>query len=108
MCVWGVNSTVTKHSEYFVWKDTSERVTRHCDDTVDKKRVNSCVLKYLILEGDQQQEKSPKKLRNALSDALLMSHFQIFAADAAQKKMALCADSWHRASRGFNEWIDPN
>jgi len=55
--------------------------------------VNSCVLKYLILEGDQQQEKSPKKLRNALSDALLMSHFQIFAADAAQKKMALCADS---------------
>ena len=23
--VWNVNSTVTKHSDYFVWKDTSER-----------------------------------------------------------------------------------
>jgi len=31
--VWGVNSTVTKHSDYFVWKDTSERVARCCDDT---------------------------------------------------------------------------
>ena len=28
-------------SDYFVWKDTSERVARRCDDTVDKKRVNS-------------------------------------------------------------------
>jgi len=31
--VWGVNLTVTKHSDYFVWKDTSARVTRRCDDT---------------------------------------------------------------------------
>jgi len=30
----GVNSTVTKHSDYFVWKDTSERVTWSCDDTI--------------------------------------------------------------------------
>ena len=35
---------MTKHSDYFVWKDTSERVARRCDDTVDKKWVNSCVL----------------------------------------------------------------
>jgi len=48
MYVWGVNSTVTKHSDYFVSKDTSERVTPHCDDTVDKKRVNSFVLKYFF------------------------------------------------------------
>ena len=27
MYVWGVNS-MTKHSDYFVWKDTSERVAR--------------------------------------------------------------------------------
>jgi len=45
MYVWGVNSTVTKHSDYFVWQDTSECVARRCDDTVDKKRVDSCVLK---------------------------------------------------------------
>jgi len=40
---------MTKHSGYFVWKDTSERMARRCDDTVDKKRVNSCVLKHLFL-----------------------------------------------------------
>jgi len=39
---------MTKHSDYFVWKDTSERVARRCDYTVDKKRVNFCVLKHLF------------------------------------------------------------
>jgi len=48
MYVWGVNSTVTKHSDYFVWKDTSERVARRCDDCIAKKRVNSCALKHLF------------------------------------------------------------
>jgi len=28
---------MTKHSDYFVWKDTSERVARRCGDTGDKK-----------------------------------------------------------------------
>jgi len=31
---------MTKYSVYFVWKDTSERVARRYDYTVDKKRVN--------------------------------------------------------------------
>ena len=44
MYVWGVNSTVTKHSDYFASKDMSERTARRYDDSVDKKRVNSCVL----------------------------------------------------------------
>jgi len=39
MYVWSVDSTVTKHSDYFVEKDTSD-MTRRCDDTVDKKRAN--------------------------------------------------------------------
>jgi len=34
----------------------------------------------------EQPKISPKKSRNALSDALLMSCFQNFAADAAKKK----------------------
>jgi len=63
MYVWGVNSTVTKHSDYFVWKDTSERVARHCDDTIDKKRVNSCVLKHLFLR-ELNNQKITKKTRN--------------------------------------------
>jgi len=45
---------MTKHSDYFVLKDTSERVARRCDYTVDKKRVNSCALKHLFLEGVEQ------------------------------------------------------
>ena len=76
---------MTKHSDYFVWEDTSERVARRYDYTVDKKRVNSCVLKHLFLEGVEQPKISPKKPGNALSDALLMSRFQNFA-DAAKKK----------------------
>jgi len=84
---------MTKHSDYFVWKDTSERVARRCDDTVDKKRVNSCVLKHLFLKGVEQPKISSKNPRNALSDALLMSRFENFAADAAKKK--------NRAPRGF-------
>ena len=71
---------MTKHSEYFVWKDTSERVARRCDYTVDKKRVNSCVIKQLFLEKGEQPKISPKNPGHSLSDALL------FAADAAQKK----------------------
>ena len=91
---------MTKHSDYFVWKDTSERVARRCDDTVDKKRVNSCVLKHLFGEGWSWATKNiAQKPKNAFSDALLMSRFQNFAADAANKKprfarffeTALCA-----------------
>jgi len=82
---------ITKHSYYLVWKDTSERVARRLDDTIDKKRVNSCVLKHLFLEGVEQPKISAKKPGNALCDALLMSHFQKFAADAAKRKTALRA-----------------
>jgi len=91
---------MTKHSNYFVWKETSERVARRCDYTVDKKRVNSCVPKHLFLERDEQPKISPKKPRNALSDALLMSLFQNFAADTAKNKTARIY--WNRGSRGFS------
>jgi len=67
----------------------SERVVRHCDDTVDKKRVNSCVQKHLFLERVEQPKISPKKPGNALSDVLLMSCFQNFAPDAAKKNVYL-------------------
>jgi len=58
----------------------SERVARRCDYTVDKKRVNSGVLKHLFLEGVEKPKMSPTKPGNALSDALLMSRFQNFTA----------------------------
>jgi len=61
---------VTKNSDYFVWKDTSERAVRRCDDTVDKKRVKSCVLKQLFLEGvtgsnQKYRQKNPEMLSAA-------------------------------------------
>jgi len=77
---------VTKHPDYFVCKDTSERVTRRFDDTVDNKRVKFCVLKYLFV-GAEQPKKSPKIPGNAISDALLMPLFENLAADAAKKKL---------------------
>jgi len=61
-------------------------VARRCDDTVDKKRVNSCVLKHLFSEGLEPPKILPKKTGNALSDALLMSSFENLAANAAKRK----------------------
>jgi len=58
---------------------------------MDKKRVNSCVLKHLFFEGVEQPKTSPKTPGNALSDALLMSSFKNFAAVTANKKTALRA-----------------
>jgi len=55
---------MTKHSDYFVCKDTSERTAQRCDYTVDKKRANSCVLKQLFLEGVEQPKISPTKPAN--------------------------------------------
>jgi len=88
---------VTKHSDYFVWKDTSERVARHCVDNVDKNRVNSCVLKHLFLEGVEQSKISPKPPGNALSNALLMSRLQNFELiNSGPKILRSCFLHWQQ------------
>ena len=88
--VWNVNSTVTKYSDYFVWKDTSEGVTRRWDYTSWQEASEFlCIKTPPFFKGVQQQKNPPRNPRNALSDALLMSSFQNFAADAAEKKTAL-------------------
>ena len=74
-------------------------MARRCDYTVDKKRVNSCVLKHLFLEGVEQPKISPKTPRNAFSDALLMSRFQNCAVDDAKYKTALRAVLIHELTR---------
>jgi len=48
--------------------------------------VKSCVLKQLFLEGVEQPKIPSKNPDSALSNVLLMSRFQNFAADAAKKK----------------------
>jgi len=50
-------------------------VARHYDHTVDKKRINSGILKTPFLEGVQRPKKSPLLPGNNFSDALLMSDF---------------------------------
>jgi len=67
---------MNKHSDYFVWKDTSERVARRCGDTINKKWVSSGVIKHLFLEGVKQPKILPKIPGNVLSDALPMSRFK--------------------------------
>ena len=47
-----------------------------------------------LLEGAEQPKKSPETPGNALSDMILMSHYQQFAADAAKTKTAVF---WNRA-----------
>ena len=95
MYVWGVNSKVTKQSDHYVWKDTSERVARHCDDIVHKKRENSCVLKHLVggSWATKNNAKNPQKcsLRRATNVT-----FSKFRGWRRQKKSALLADFWNR------------
>jgi len=84
--VWGVNSTVTKHSDHFVWKDMTERMARRCDDTVDKKRVNSCVLKHgfnTSFGGSSATKKIAKKTRNCcLQRATNLTFYKLFTCRA--------------------------
>ena len=60
--VWDVNSTVTKHTDYFVWKDTSERVAQGCDDTGWQEASAFLFTKTLLLwkslasKNNRQQE----------------------------------------------------
>jgi len=54
---------VTKHWDHFVWEDKSECVARSCDDTVDKKRLNSRVPKQLFFGGSWATNKMAKKTR---------------------------------------------
>jgi len=103
MYMWGVNSTLTKQSDYFASNDTSERVLRRCDDTVDKKRVNSCVLKYLFGGSwvTKKIAKTPRKCclwhNNTLSQ---------FRSWRRKKKMlgAVLINPWIRINSGQRCW----
>jgi len=78
MYMWDVKSTKTKHSDYIIWKDTSEHVARCCD----KNWVNSCVLTHLFWELNNQKIAKKK----TFSDALLMYVFN-FRGWRHKKKM---------------------
>jgi len=44
----------------------SIRMARRCDDTVDKKRGNSCILRHLFVEGVQQPNNRSKPWKSSL------------------------------------------
>ena len=92
---------MTKHSDYFVWKDTSERVARCCDDTVDKKRVKSCVLKQLFSEGVEQPKISSKTRKCSLRRATIVTFWKFLgwrrqkrAVFFYKKNCASCSFDW--------------
>ena len=95
---------MTKHSDYFVWKDTSERVARRCDDTVDKKQVNSCVLNNFFLEGVEQPKISPKNPGNgsALRRATSVTSSKFRGWSRKKKLRFQNAVFQNRVLRGFN------
>ena len=68
LCV-SVNSTLNRQADHFVWKDAAECVTRPCDDTVDRKRVNSCVLKHLFWRKFKHQKNRQKTRKCSLRRA---------------------------------------
>jgi len=62
--VWDVNSKVSKHSDYFVWKETSERVTRRWDDTSWQKASEFSCIKtppFLREISNKKIAKTPQK-----------------------------------------------
>jgi len=73
--VWGVNSTVTKYSDYSFERTRQSSWPDAVTTAVDKKQVNSCLLKKQLFEGVQQQ-KLPKFVGNAFSDALIILCFE--------------------------------
>jgi len=63
--VWDVNSTVTQHLDYFVWKDALECVTQSCDDTSWQKASEFLCIWKKKFEGGQQpkfRQKPPEIL----------------------------------------------
>jgi len=93
MYAWGVKSTVTKHSDYIVWKDTSERVAWRFDDTIDKKRVNFLCTKTPLFWRELSDQKIITKLRECFLNAMLMSRFENPA-------------FWNCEARSFNQFIN--
>ena len=83
------NVKFSTHSDYFVWKDTSESVTRPWRWEYTSWQEASeflCIKTLPFLRKFSNKKKSPQTPGNAFSEALLKSRFQNFAAGAALKK----------------------
>ena len=77
--MWSVNSTVTKHSDNFVWKDTSECVTQCCDDTSWQKASEFFCIKHFFFWGSpaiKRFTRNPQKYSLRRATTIFFSSFR--------------------------------
>jgi len=82
---------VLRKTRIVCWKKSDVSVGKRIHfllfrDTVDKKRVNSCVQKYLFL-GNSATKKIAPNPENAFSNAVLKSRCQQIVAGAAKEQL---------------------
>ena len=101
-CVWSVNSTVTTHLDYFVRKDTSQSVTRCCDDTSwQDARKFLCTKSPLVLREVRNRRIAKFPWECFLKCATNVTFLKNWLAPQ-KNKTALHAVLWNRASHGYN------
>ena len=61
--VWGINSTVTKHLEDFVSNDTSERLTRRCENSSWQNASEFLFIKTPLFLSEVSNKKINKQTR---------------------------------------------
>jgi len=88
--------TLFERTRQSAWLDA---VTRHWQESSE---ILSIKTPLFLFEGVEQPKKSPQKLGNALSDALIMSCFKNLVASAAKKKRYSAVFR----IRAFSWWID--
>ena len=104
--VCNVNSIVTKYSDYFVWKDTSERVIRRLDTTSWQIASEFLCIKTPPFLREFGNKKICQNLPEMLSPTRYQCHVFKISRLTPQKKNRV----WNRASRGF-DWsinLGPN
>jgi len=101
--VWGVNSTVTKHIDYFVFTNMSEHAVRHCDNLIWQRASSSYprVLKHRFLEGVKQhkQDRQNDYLEMLFWRAANLTFSKI--RDLHRKLWTKIVGFWNRTSRGL-------
>ena len=75
----------TRNINITITRPVSIRVVRHCDDTVDKKWLNSCVLKHLLCWREFSNYQNGQKNLEMFSPK--RSSFPNFAEDITKKEV---------------------
>ena len=99
MYVWLVDWTVTTHSDYFVGKDTSERMVSTLWRHHRQEASEFLCTQTHLLGGSRATKKITKKHRKCFFLRATNVMFWNFRCWRLEKNPAVC---WNRASRGYN------